>query len=89
MFRKLLDEGRRGERWCRCCVVRSERRGAWSGAVLSRVRLRRTRSLKGSVRVVKDEGGRHTPFFKGYRPQFSFRTTDVTGRVSCRQVRRW
>ena len=37
----------------------------------------------------KDEGGRHTPFFKGYRPQFYFRTTDVTGAVSCPRARRW
>ena len=37
----------------------------------------------------KDEGGRHTPFFKGYRPQFYFRTTDVTGASSCRPGWRW
>ena len=34
-----------------------------------------------SIRTVKEEGGRHTPFFKGYRPQFYFRTTDVTGTI--------
>ena len=41
----------------------------------------RTPSSKAEVYVLsKDEGGRHTPFFKGYRPQFYFRTTDITGR---------
>ena len=39
--------------------------------------------------LTKEEGGRHTPFFKGYRPQFYFRTTDVTGSVSCRRASRW
>jgi elongation factor Tu len=37
----------------------------------------------------KEEGGRHTPFFNGYRPQFYFRTTDVTGVVTCRRASRW
>ncbi len=37
----------------------------------------------------KDEGGRHTPFFKGYRPQFYFRTTDVTGVVELQRASRW
>ena len=46
----------------------------------SRARSRRTRSSKREVYVLsKEEGGRHTPFFSGYRPQFYFRTTDVTG----------
>ena len=40
--------------------------------------------------LTKEEGGRHTPFFKGYRPQFYFRTTDVTGLgASCRRAPRW
>ena len=39
--------------------------------------------------LTKEEGGRHTPFFKGYRPQFYFRTTDVTGAWSCRRAPRW
>ena len=48
----------------------------------SRVRLRRTPSSSAEVYVLsKDEGGRHTPFFANYRPQFYFRTTDVTGEV--------
>jgi len=37
--------------------------------------------------LTKEEGGRHTPFFKGYRPQFYFRTTDVTGLIECRRHR--
>ena len=58
------------------------KRTKWSAGRLSRsrVRSRRTRIFKGEVYVLsKEEGGRHTPFFKGYRPQFYFRTTDVTG----------
>ena len=39
--------------------------------------------------LTKEEGGRHTPFFNGYRPQFYFRTTDVTGVRTCRRARRW
>ena len=39
--------------------------------------------------LTKEEGGRHTPFFTNYRPQFYFRTTDVTGVVTCRRARRW
>jgi elongation factor Tu len=39
--------------------------------------------------LTKEEGGRHTPFFTGYRPQFYFRTTDVTGTASCSAARKW
>ena len=50
--------------------------------MLSRVQSRRTRSSKAEAYILtKDEGGRHTPFFANYRPQFYFRTTDVTGTV--------
>jgi elongation factor Tu len=60
----------------------ARRRGAWSGAVRSRDRSSRTRSSTAEVYVLsKDEGGRHTPFFNNYRPQFYFRTTDVTGAI--------
>jgi elongation factor Tu len=46
--------------------------------------------FKAEVYVLsKDEGGRHTPFFTNYRPQFYFRTTDVTGTVRCRKGWRW
>ena len=43
----------------------------------------------GSRVLTKDEGGRHSPFFSNYRPQFYFRTTDVTGVITCRKALRW
>ncbi len=59
---------------------RKGRRRARPGAGQARHRSRRTRSSRREVYVLsKEEGGRHTPFFNGYRPQFYFRTTDVTG----------
>ena len=82
MFRKLLDEGRAGEN-IGVLLRGTKREDVERGQVLS---------VPGSVTphtqfeaevyvLSKDEGGRHTPFFKGYRPQFYFRTTDVTGNV--------
>ncbi len=82
MFRKLLDEGRAGEN-VGVLLRGTKRDDVERGQVLS---------VPGSVQphtkfeaevyvLSKDEGGRHTPFFKGYRPQFYFRTTDVTGAV--------
>jgi elongation factor Tu len=80
MFRKILDEGRAGENvGCLLRGVRKEdvERGqvlAHPGAVTPH------NKFKCEVYVLsKEEGGRHTPFFNGYRPQFYFRTTDVTG----------
>ena len=56
----------------------------------SRARSSRTQKFKAEVYVLKkEEGGRHTPFFPGYRPQFYIRTTDVTGRSRCRRGWRW
>ena len=80
MFRKLLDEGRAGEN-VGVLLRGTKRDDVERGQVLA---------IPGSVKphtkfeaevyvLGKDEGGRHTPFFKGYRPQFYFRTTDVTG----------
>lgn len=80
MFRKLLDEGRAGEN-VGVLLRGTKRDDVERGQVLC---------VPGSVKphtqfeaevyiLSKDEGGRHTPFFKGYRPQFYFRTTDVTG----------
>jgi len=80
MFRKLLDEGRAGEN-VGVLLRGTKRDDVERGQVLS---------VPGSVQphtkfeaevyvLSKDEGGRHTPFFKGYRPQFYFRTTDITG----------
>jgi elongation factor Tu len=80
MFRKLLDEGRAGEN-VGVLLRGTKREEVERGQVLA---------IPGSINphtkfeaevyvLSKDEGGRHTPFFKGYRPQFYFRTTDVTG----------
>ena len=82
MFRKLLDEGRAGEN-VGVLLRGIKREDVERGQVLA---------VPGSITphtgfeaevyvLAKDEGGRHTPFFKGYRPQFYFRTTDVTGTV--------
>jgi len=82
MFRKLLDEGRAGEN-VGVLLRGTKREDVERGQVLA---------IPGSVNphtkfecevyvLSKEEGGRHTPFFKGYRPQFYFRTTDVTGAV--------
>ena len=82
MFRKLLDEGRAGDNIGRCCGGR--RRKMWSGVRCwpSRGVSRRTPNFTAQVYILtKEEGGRHTPFFTNYHPQFYFRTTDVTGHV--------
>ncbi len=82
MFRKLLDEGRAGDN-VGVLLRGTKREDVERGQVLA---------AKGSIKphtkfeaevyiLSKEEGGRHTPFFKGYRPQFYFRTTDVTGAV--------
>ena len=80
MFRKLLDQGEAGDN-CGILLRGTKREDVERGQVLC---------VPGSINphtkfecevyiLSKDEGGRHTPFFKGYRPQFYFRTTDVTG----------
>ena len=82
MFRKLLDEGRAGENIG--VLLRGTRRDdVERGQVLSRPgSITPHTKFKAEVYVLsRDEGGRHTPFFQGYRPQFYFRTTDVTGSV--------
>jgi elongation factor Tu len=82
MFRKLLDEGRAGDNVG--VLLRGTKRDevergqvlAHPGSITPHTR------FEAEVYILsKDEGGRHTPFFKGYRPQFYFRTTDVTGAV--------
>ena len=89
MFRKLLDEGRAGEN-VGVLLRGTKRDEVERGQVLAApARLRLTLSLKRRYIPFKDEGGRHTPFFKGYRPQFYFRTTDVTGNVELPGVLRW
>ena len=82
MFRKLLDEGRAGEN-IGVLLRGTKRDGVERGQVLSAPgAITPHMRFEAEVYVLsKDEGGRHTPFFQGYRPQFYFRTTDVTGNV--------
>jgi elongation factor Tu len=82
MFRKLLDEGRAGDN-IGCLLRGIKREEIERGQVLAKPgSIMPHTKFKASVYVLtKEEGGRHTPFFKGYRPQFYFRTTDVTGNV--------
>jgi len=80
MFRKLLDEGRAGEN-VGVLLRGTKREDVERGQVLAKPgTIKPHTKFEGEVYVLsKEEGGRHTPFFKGYRPQFYFRTTDVTG----------
>ena len=83
MFRKLLDEGRAGDNVG--VLLRGVKRAEVErGQVLSRPGsiTPHTRFEAEVYVLTKEEGGRHTPFFRGYRPQFYFRTTDVTGAVT-------
>ena len=82
MFRKLLDQGEAGDN-AGLLLRGIEKDQIQRGMVLSKPgSIKPHTKFKASVYVLKkDEGGRHTPFFKGYRPQFYFRTTDVTGNV--------
>jgi elongation factor Tu len=82
MFRKLLDQGQAGDN-VGVLLRGTKREDVERGQVLSK-----PNSIKPHTKfecevyvLTKEEGGRHTPFFKGYRPQFYFRTTDVTGNV--------
>jgi elongation factor Tu len=83
MFRKLLDEGRAGEN-VGVLLRGTKREDVERGQVLAAPgTITPHTKFEGEVYVLsKDEGGRHTPFFKGYRPQFYFETTDVTGAVT-------
>ncbi|QEM80434.1 elongation factor Tu [Halomonas binhaiensis] len=80
MFRKLLDEGRAGEN-VGALLRGTKREDVERGQVLAKPgTINPHTKFEAEVYVLsKDEGGRHTPFFKGYRPQFYFRTTDITG----------
>jgi len=80
MFRKLLDEGRAGDN-VGILLRGVKREEVERGQVLAKPgSINPHTTFEAEVYVLsKDEGGRHTPFFKGYRPQFYFRTTDVTG----------
>jgi elongation factor Tu len=83
MFRKLLDEGRAGEN-IGVLLRGTKRDEVERGQVLAKPgSITPHTKFEGEVYILsKDEGGRHTPFFNGYRPQFYFRTTDVTGNVT-------
>ena len=80
MFKKLLDEGQAGDN-VGLLLRGTDRKDVERGQVLAKVgSITPHTKFKGEVYVLtKEEGGRHTPFFTGYRPQFYFRTTDVTG----------
>jgi elongation factor Tu len=82
MFRKLLDEGRAGDN-VGVLLRGTKREDVERGQVLAKPgSINPHTKFESEVYVLsKEEGGRHTPFFKGYRPQFYFRTTDVTGEV--------
>ena len=82
MFRKLLDEGFAGDN------VGLLLRGVDKGEIERGMCIAKPGTIKPHTKfeaevyvLTKEEGGRHTPFFKGYRPQFYFRTTDVTGAI--------
>jgi elongation factor Tu len=83
MFRKLLDEGRAGDN-IGALLRGLKREEVERGQVLAKPgSITPHTKFKGEVYVLtKEEGGRHTPFFNGYRPQFYFRTTDVTGAMT-------
>ena len=90
MFKKLLDEGRAGDN-VGCLLRGIEREEIERGQVLAK-----TGSIKPHTKfsaqvyvLTKEEGGRHTPFFNGYRPQFYLRTTDVTGAIGLPEGPRW
>jgi elongation factor Tu len=80
MFKKLLDEGRAGDN-VGLLLRGIEKTDVERGQVIAKPgSIKPHKKFRGEVYVLsKEEGGRHTPFFKGYRPQFYFRTTDVTG----------
>src|SRR5208337_2544875 len=80
MFKKLLDQGQAGDN-VGLLLRGIDKEEVERGQVIAKPgSITPHKTFKGSVYVLsKEEGGRHTPFFKGYRPQFYFRTTDVTG----------
>jgi len=83
MFRKLLDEGQAGDN-CGCLLRGTKKEDVERGQVLAKPgTIKPHKKFKAEAYILtKEEGGRHTPFFSNYRPQFYFRTTDVTGVVT-------
>ena len=90
MFRKVLDEAQAGDN-IGLLLRGMEKTDIERGMVIAaKTSITPHTKFKGNVYVLtKEEGGRHTPFFKGYRPQFYFRTTDVTGVAELPGGRRW
>ena len=86
MFRKLLDEGRAGDN-VGVLLRGTKREDVQRGQVLAKPgTIHPHKKFKAEVySLTKEEGGRHTPFFSGYRPQFYFRTTDVTGNATLKE----
>ncbi|RYX78242.1 elongation factor Tu [bacterium] len=86
MFRKLLDEGRAGDN-CGVLLRGTKKEDVERGQVLAAPgTIKPHKKFKAEAYILtKEEGGRHTPFFNGYRPQFYFRTTDVTGVVTLKE----
>ncbi|MGH7604386.1 MAG: EF-Tu/IF-2/RF-3 family GTPase, partial [Gemmatimonadaceae bacterium] len=82
MFRKLLDQGQAGDN-IGVLLRGTKKEDVERGMVLTKPGsiTPHTKFIAEAYILTKEEGGRHTPFFKGYRPQFYFRTTDVTGSV--------
>jgi elongation factor Tu len=83
MFRKLLDSGEAGDN-VGLLIRGTERKDVERGQVVAKPgSITPHNKFRAEVYVLtKEEGGRHTPFFRGYRPQFFFRTTDITGSVN-------
>lgn len=83
MFRKILDQGQAGDN-VGVLLRGTKREDVERGQVLAKPgAIKPHKKFKASVYILtKEEGGRHTPFFKNYRPQFYFRTTDVTGTIT-------
>ena len=90
MFRKILDEGQAGDN-IGCLLRGTGKDDVERGQVLAKPGsiTPHTKFKAQAYILTKEEGGRHTPFFNGYRPQFYFRTTDVTGVASLPAGRRW
>lgn len=86
MFRKLLDQGQAGDN-CGCLIRGTKKEEVERGQVLAKpgtITPHKNFQCEAYI-LTKEEGGRHTPFFNGYRPQFYFRTTDVTGIVTLKE----
>jgi elongation factor Tu len=90
MFNKLLDEGQAGDN-IGTLLRGIDKKEVERGQVLAKPgTITPHTKFKGQVYVLnQQEGGRHSPFFTGYRPQFYFRTTDITGSVSLPRARKW